>query len=80
MDSQGFKKSARILREAWKELEQIALNEKVDIFGSDFKLVKDRVREKVLEKMGSSVEEYKEAKANYLKERAVHNPPSTQNA
>ena len=62
MTSKEFKKTARILKEAWKELEAEALREGFDIFSETYKEIQDRVRLSVLDNMGFTLDEYREAK------------------
>ena len=62
MDSKTFKKIARLLKEAWKELEVDALKSGIDIFGEEYKSVQDKIRIKILEKFGYTLEEYQAAK------------------
>lgn len=69
MTSQEFKKAARLLQEAWKELEKEALEEGVDIFGEEYKLVQDKIREKILGELGFTLQEYREAKTKLTTER-----------
>jgi len=62
MTDKEFKKTARILKEAWKELEAEALREGFDIFSETYKEIQDRVRLSVLDNMGFTLDEYREAK------------------
>lgn len=57
-----FKKIGRLLIEAYKELDTEALKEGIDIFGEQYVVLKDKVREKVLAKFGFTLEEYRLAR------------------
>lgn len=58
MTTQEFKKVGRFLKEAYKELEEEALESGVDIFSEEYEEVRDRVRLAVLAKLGFTLDEY----------------------
>lgn len=60
-----FKKIARLLKEAYKELEIEALNSGVDIFSDQYKELQDVTRETILTKMGFTIEEYRLVKDEF---------------
>ena len=62
MTDKEFKKTGRILKEAYKELEADALYRGVDIFGDEFKRMRDTLRGKILGKLGFNLNEYRAAK------------------
>lgn len=62
MTIQEFKKTARLLKELYKDLESDALADGVDIFSEEYKTAQTRLRESVLAKLGFTIEEYREAK------------------
>jgi len=62
MSIRQFKRVARILKEAWKELEEESLREGIDIFSEEYENLQDLVREKILANLGFTLEEYIEAK------------------
>ena len=59
MTDPEFKKIARLLKEAYKELEIEAVNNGVDIFSDEFKQAQDAVRLAILSKYGFTLEEYR---------------------
>lgn len=63
MTTAEFKKVARLLKEAYKELEQEALDNGVDLLSKEYDELQSRVREAILEKSGFTLQEYREAKA-----------------
>lgn len=73
MTTPEFKKVARLLKEAYKELEKEALDSGMDIFGEQFKTMQDALRLKVLANAGFTLEEYRAIKDSLAKEgvRAV---------
>ena len=62
MTTSEFKKTGRILKEVYAQLEAEAIADGVDIFSAEFSEIRDRVRLAVLTKMGFTLEEYREAK------------------
>jgi hypothetical protein len=62
MTTSEFKKVARLLKEAYKELEADAFDVGVDIFSDEYQRAQDVVRQAVLDKLGFTLEEYREAK------------------
>jgi hypothetical protein len=62
MTTNEWKKIARILKEAYIELEKEALSKGIDIFSDLYKELQDKTRLKVLEKFGVSLDEYREMK------------------
>ena len=68
MNSQQYKKAARLFKSTWKDLEKEAIKDGVSPLSEDFKLVQDKIREQILERAGFSAEEYKEAEAVHLKD------------
>lgn len=62
MTTSEFKKVARLLKEAYKELEAEALKDGVDIFGEEYQQIQSVIRERVLTRLGFTIEEYREAK------------------
>ena len=62
MTDHEFKKIGRLLKEVYKELENRAVSEGVNIFGDEFRLLRDEARERVLSQFGFTIEEYREAK------------------
>lgn len=63
MTTAEFKKIARLLKEAYKELEEEALKSGVSLLSKDYDEMQTRVREAVLESQGFTLEEYRSAKA-----------------
>lgn len=67
MTPQEFKKVGRLLKELYLELKQEILNAGVDIFSEEYDIVfkrgQERIRELVLQKLGYTLEQYREAKA-----------------
>ena len=57
-----FKKIGRLLKEVYSELEKEAIADGIDIFSEQYLQVRDAVRLRLLEKMGFTLEEYREAK------------------
>ncbi len=62
MTTAEFKKVARLLKETYAELEREALADGIDIFSDEYLKVRDIVRLKVLERIGFTLDEYREAK------------------
>lgn len=62
MTTSEFKKVARVLKEAWKELELESIKQGIDIFSAEYKIIQDKARENILSKMGFTVDEYVKAK------------------
>ena len=60
MTTKEWKKVARILKESYKEVEAEAISKGIDIFSDEYKELIDVVREKVLTKLGFTIEEYRE--------------------
>lgn len=58
-----FKKIARLLKEAYKELEQEALEKGVSLLSNEYDELQSKIREAVLKSQGFTIEEYREAKA-----------------
>lgn len=63
MTTAEFKKIARLLKEAYKELEDEALKSGVSLLSKEYDEMQTRVREAVLESQGFTLEEYRSAKA-----------------
>jgi hypothetical protein len=64
-----FKKIARLLKAVYAELERQALSEGIDITSPQFEELINRVRESSLAKRGFTIEEYRNAKAEYTESR-----------
>jgi len=62
MNKKEFKRIARILKEAYKEIEKEALEGGLDIFSKEYDNLILMSRAKILEKLGYTVEQYLEAK------------------
>jgi hypothetical protein len=62
MTSAEFKKVGRLLKEIYSELEKEAIVEGIDIFSEEYIRVRDLVRLKTLERLGFTLEEYRQAK------------------
>ncbi len=62
MTVQEFKRVARLLKELYKELEKEVLDGGGDIFSQEFTELQSVVREKVLARLGFTIEEYRQAK------------------
>lgn len=62
MTTPEWKKVARLLKEAYTQLEKEALSSDTDIFGEEFKKAQDVVRLAILEKMGFTIDEYRAVK------------------
>lgn len=69
MTIKEWKKVARILKEAYKEVESEAISAGVDIFSDEYKAGLEKVREKILEKLGFTVDEYKEMYEEFTQAR-----------
>lgn len=63
MTTSEFKKIARLLKEAYKELEEEALKNGVNLLSKEYDELQAKVREAVLNSQGFTLEEYREAKA-----------------
>lgn len=66
-----FKKVGRILKEAYAETEREAILAGVDLGSEEYQKVIDLVREKVLAKLGYTLEEYRIAKENTVTAKNV---------
>jgi hypothetical protein len=73
MNVQDFKRIARILKEVYKEINAEALDSGLSLTSDEYMETIDSVRAMVLEKHGFTLEEYREAKENYL-ESVKKNP------
>jgi len=62
MTTSEFKKIGRLLKVAYKELEEQALKEGIDILSDTYEEMIDATRDAVLSKYGFSLAEYREAK------------------
>lgn len=62
MKARDFKTIARILKQAYAELEKEAINEGVDILSAEFDQIKANLRLRILEKHGFTLDQYREAK------------------
>ena len=69
MTTADFKKTGRLLKEAYSLLEKEAISSGVDIFSSEFKEAQDKIREGLLKELGYTLEEYRSAKEQTNKER-----------
>lgn len=69
MTSKEFKKVGRLLKELYKELEQEALSEGLDIFGEQYAQMQSTIRRALLTKMGFTNEEYVEARDRVVNEQ-----------
>ncbi len=69
MEIKDFKKVARLLKEIYKEIEEEANKNGMDIFSTEYEELISKAREVVLEKMGFTLEEYREAKRNVVSEQ-----------
>ena len=76
-----FKKVGRILKFAYKEAEDEAVRNGIEPFSPQFERLISLIRDKVLERLGYTLDEYREAKLLYLSNRekllvgdAVHIP------
>src|SRR3990167_6264736 len=65
MTTQELKKIMRLLKEAYKEMEEEALAKDIDIFSDEYKQIIDKARIIILEKLGFTLEQYREAKDKY---------------
>jgi hypothetical protein len=65
MTTAEFKKLARLLKTVYAEMEREAIAQGIDITSPDYDTLTDRVREKTLAKRGFTIEEYRQAKAEY---------------
>lgn len=63
MTTAEFKKIARLLKEAYRELEEEALKNGVNLLSKEYDELQAKVREAVLNSQGFTLEEYREAKA-----------------
>lgn len=61
-----FKTIARLLKQAYKELEEEALEEGIDLLSPEYKEMMDELRIKVLETHGFTLEEYRSVKEDTL--------------
>ncbi len=59
MNLPEWKKTARIIKEAYRELEVEAVDSGVDIFSDEFQEAKGQIRSKILAQLGYTEEEYK---------------------
>lgn len=66
MNTKDFKKIARILKEAYAELEKEATASDTSIFSEEYKQIQDILREQILSRMGFTLEEYRQAKDKYI--------------
>jgi hypothetical protein len=62
MTSPEFKRIARLLKEVYKDLEERAIRNKIDIFGEEYKRLQDAARLNVLKRFGFTLDEYRAAK------------------
>lgn len=81
MDTSTFKRIGRLLRELYSELKKEILGSGVDLMSQEYEILlkkgQDVIRERLLEKMGYTLEEYREAKA--LVEAAPKEPSEVLN-
>lgn len=62
MTSKDFKKVGRLLKTLYRELENRAIEEGIDITSDEYEQMRDEVRDTILTKMGYTIMEYKIAK------------------
>jgi len=62
MTSKDFKKVGRLLKTLYRELENRAIEEGIDITSDEYEQMRDEVRDTILTKMGYTIMEYKMAK------------------
>lgn len=63
MTTAEFKKIARLLKEAYRELEEEALSNNINLLSAEYDEMQSKVRLAVLKSQGFTLEEYREAKA-----------------
>jgi len=71
MTKQEFKKVGRLLKRAYEEIEEDALKRGINPLSTEYDLIIADVRERMLLKLGYSLEEYREAKSEVEKERRI---------
>lgn len=69
MTIKDFKRVARLIKEALKELDEKALSEGVKLFGGEYEQAQEKIRNLILKAQGFTPEEYSEAKTEYLDNR-----------
>lgn len=69
MTSKDFKKVGRLLKTLYRELENRAIEEGIDITSDEYEQMRDEVRDTILTKMGYTIMEYRVAKNETLEQQ-----------